>query len=229
MRKGTCLLNLHLGKRFTRLQSRKSHFRNSDATGEAPLAFPEIQFLKGFEPRTLRLVLFLRNSSDSSSSSSIWELRGPVVPLAACLYLEERGAPPGVGGILGFGGSRDAWKGPRSCMIPTLLVISGCKSEWVLPTRRVRNVVTRIPFRGFGGSRDSWKGPRSCMISTLLVISGSPGITRNDEMLHDRGPFRESWEMGKCEKVRKWERVLNLEPRNPCSLLHVIFANRVQR
>ena len=110
------------------------------------------------------------------------ELRTPVVTGTACLYLEEGGAPPGVGGILGFGGSRDSWK----C---TFLL----------------------------GKR------------TLLVISGSPGITRNDEMLHDRGPFRESWEMGKCEKVRKWERVLNLEPRNPCSLLHVIFANRVQR
>ena len=60
------VLNPERQNRRSLLHSRKSHFRNSDATGEAPLAFPEIQFLKGFEPRTLRLVLFLRNSSDSS-------------------------------------------------------------------------------------------------------------------------------------------------------------------
>ena len=94
------------------------HFRKSGATLEAALAFPEIQCFEGFEPRTLRLLLFLRNSSDL-------ELLPSTVTGTACLYLEEGGAPPGVGGILGFGGSRDAWKGPRSCMIPTLLVISG--------------------------------------------------------------------------------------------------------
>ena len=46
------------------------HFRKSGATLEAALAFPEIQFSEGFEPRTLRLVLFLRNSSDSSRIGS---------------------------------------------------------------------------------------------------------------------------------------------------------------
>ena len=40
------------------------HFRKSSATLEDALAFPEIQCFEGFEPRTLRLLLFLRNSSD---------------------------------------------------------------------------------------------------------------------------------------------------------------------
>ena len=94
------------------------HFRKSSATLEDALAFPEIQCFEGFEPRTLRLLLFLRNSSDL-------ELRIPVVTGTACLYLEEGGAPPGVGGILGFGGSRDAWKGTFLLGKRTLLVISG--------------------------------------------------------------------------------------------------------
>ena len=94
------------------------HFRKSGATLEAALALPEIQCFEGFEPRTLRLLLFLRNSSDL-------ELLSPVAPLAACLYLEEGGAPPGVGGILGFGGSRDSWKGTFLLGKRTLLVISG--------------------------------------------------------------------------------------------------------
>ena len=101
------------------------HFRKSSATLEDALAFPEIQCFEGCEPRTLRLLLFLRNPSDSSSSSSVWELLSPVENLAACLYLEEGGAPPGVGGILGFGGSRDAWKGTFLLGKRTLLVISG--------------------------------------------------------------------------------------------------------
>ena len=119
------------------------HFRKSGATLEAALAFPEIQCFEGFEPRTLRLLLFLRNSSDL-------ELLSSVEYLAACLYLEEGGAPPGVGGILGFGGSRDAWKGPRSCMIPTLLVISGSPGI----TRNDEIDHDQKPFLGFGGSLD---------------------------------------------------------------------------
>ena len=42
------------------------HFRKSGATLEAAFAFLGSSVFEGFEPRTLRLVLFLRNSSDSS-------------------------------------------------------------------------------------------------------------------------------------------------------------------
>ena len=93
------------------------------------------------------------------------ELRILVEYLAACLYLEEGGAPPGVGGILGFGGSRDAWKGPRSCMIPTLLVISGSPAI----TRNDEIDHAQKPFLGFGGSLDP-PSPRkgTCLLNLHL-------------------------------------------------------------
>ena len=40
------------------------HFRKSGATLEAAFAFLGSSVFEGFEPRTLRLVLFLRNPSD---------------------------------------------------------------------------------------------------------------------------------------------------------------------
>ena len=54
-RKGTCFLNPELGNRRSLLQSRKSHFRKSDATGRTALAFLGSSVFSGFQPRTLRL------------------------------------------------------------------------------------------------------------------------------------------------------------------------------
>ena len=71
------------------------------------------------------------------------ELRISVEYLAACLYLEEGGAPPGVGGILGFGGSRDAWKGPWSWSISSFLLFAGDPEI----TRSVGIIHDRGPFQ----------------------------------------------------------------------------------
>ena len=100
------------------------HFRKSSATLEDALAFPEIQCFEGFEPRTLRLLLFLRNSSDL-------ELLVPVADLAACLYLEEGGAPPGVGsGIRSqIANAKAAFKIWENCPDLRKLRFQKCKSD----------------------------------------------------------------------------------------------------